>query len=197
MDSQPADLHRELLPQKSEDWGYTSVAEPLPRRRKWCLCSATNTEKVKQNPCSNMLTSEHQETCVMSAQEQIWGLTWNSFENCQVTWVPTLELFGASQPWSASWTSTRADDVLEGCSDTEAGEWLLHQSSDPQTRFGRSYFGTWSTSNHSLSILSVVHTANWPHLGRSFDETDCQMGKGDSVSSLGLVCISVYFSRHL
>lgn len=42
--------------------------------RKWCLCSLTNTEKVKQNPCSNMLTSEHQETCVMSAQEQIWGL---------------------------------------------------------------------------------------------------------------------------
>lgn len=34
MNSQPADLHRELLPQKSEDWGYTSVAEPLPRRRK-------------------------------------------------------------------------------------------------------------------------------------------------------------------
>lgn len=115
--------------------------------------------------------------CQVNIKKRVWcpcrsrygGCRWNSFETCQVKWVPTLELFGASQPWSASWASTWADDVLEGCSDTEAGERSLHQSSDPQTCFGRSYFGTWPTSNHPFSILSVVPTANWPHLGISFD----------------------------
>lgn len=158
---------RDLLPQKPKDWGYTSMAEPLPRRRKVMSMFSHQHWKSKTKPMFqyvNKWTSRNM--CYVSARAAMGAggetslrtTRWNGF----LHWSSS-ELHSHDQ--RASWASTWADNVLK-CH-TEAGE--VHQTSDPQTCFGRSYFGTWPSSNHSLSILSVVHTANWPHFGISFD----------------------------